>query len=411
MNWGDMGDARRGDDAAEGRTALSQRDTPIDTLRLNPAQREALLNQLNDNSGAPGDEENGRRHTRVGFTAESVAITFIHPGGIETSCLITPRNLSVAGLGFLHGGFIHQNTECYIELPTLFGDTMRVRGRVRSCRHIKGRVHEIGLEFSSEIDPYEFLEPGDAPTSGDSHDIDPSQFHGSILMVDSSAPDTRLLAHHLRSSNISVEIREDYDAAEEAIASGAFGLIFFGDSALSENGGADYVQGARSQGFDGPVVAMTSESKGDWLAKLRKCGFTDVLVKPYNTGKLFATLSQHLPESGAAGSSSGQIFSMLASDDGVVELLETFLQDVESSIKELHALMGAGALQDVRSACLALKGTGQGYGYPRFSDAAREVVDTIDKTSNTMEIEVALKRLDLVFKRLTPATIARPNSD
>ncbi len=386
---------------------MSQRDTPIDTLRLNQTQREALLLQLNENSGEKGDAENARRHARVDFTAESVAITFIHPGGIETSCLITPRNLSVAGLGFLHGGFIHQNTECYIELPTLFGDTLRVRGRVRACRHISGRIHEIGLEFSSEIDPYEFLEPGDAPMSGDSHNIDPSQFHGSILLVDSSAPDSNLLAHHLRGSNISVDIREDYEAAEEAIASGAVGLIFFGDSALSENGGADYVQGARSQGFDGPVIAMTSESKGDWLAKLRKCGFTDVLVKPYSTGKLFATLSQHLPDSGAAGSSSGQIFSMLASDDGVVELLETFLRDVESSIKELHAFMGAGALQKIRGVCLALKGTGQGYGYPRFSDAAREVVDTIDKASNSSEIEVALKRLDLVFQRLAPVPLPR----
>lgn len=378
---------------------------------MNQTQREMLLESLKARGEESADDNNARRHTRVDFNVTDVEITFVHPGGVETRCLITPRNLSVAGLGFLHGGFIHMATECYIELPTLFGDTRRIRGRVRACRHISGRIHEIGLQFDSEIDPYEFLEPGDAPTAGVSHNIDPAELHGNILAIESSAIDARLLGHHLRESSATLEVRDDYEAAEDEIASGAFDLIFFGDEALSENGGADYVQGVRAQGFDGPVIAMTAESKGEWLAKLRKCGFTDVLVKPYNPGKLYTTLSQHLPDSRGSGSGSGKIHSELATDPDAADLLDSYLKDVESTIRELHILMGSGSLEKMRSVCLGLKGTGQGYGYPRFSDAAREVVDTIDKKDDIGAIEIALKRLELVFQRLTASPIPTAGFD
>lgn len=388
---------------------MSQRQKPIDTLRMNQAQRDALLESLNDKASDGSDENEARRHTRVDFRAGDVCVTFMHPGGVESTCVATPRNLSIAGLGFLHGGFIHENTECYIELPTLFGDTRRVRGRVRSCRLVSGRIHEIGVQFDSEIDPYEFLEPGDAPSAGAAHDVDPTDLSGSLLVIESSAADARLLSHHLRGSSVTVEVRTSLEEAESDIASGAFDVVCFGDAALGANGGADEVQGARSQGFDGPIIAMTAESKGDWLAKLRHCGCADVLVKPYAPGKLFATLSQHLSGSGGGASSSGKIHSSLATDPDAVELLETFLKDVETTIRELHTMIGSGSMNEVRSVCLGLKGTGQGYGYPRFSDAAREVVDTIDKAGSSGKVEAAVKRLELVFQRLTPAPV--PTSD
>lgn len=384
---------------------MSQRQKPIDTLRMNQAQRDALLESLSDKTDNSRDDNDARRHTRVDFRAGDVNVTFLHPGGVETTCVVTPRNLSVSGLGFLHGGFIHENTECFFELPTLFGDTRRVRGKVRSCRLVSGRIHEIGVQFESDIDPYEFLEPNDAPCAGVSHNVDPGDLSGSVLAVESSPADARLLAHHLRDSNVTLEVRSTLEEAEEDIASGAFDVLCFGDSALGANGGADEVQGARSQGFDGPIIAMTAESKGDWLSKLRQCGCSDVIVKPYNPGKLFVTLSQHLSEGGAGVTSGGKIHSSLATDPDAVELLETFLKDVEESIRELHSLISAGSMDQVRAICLGLKGTGLGYGFARFSDAAREVVDSIDDAGGKSKIQTAVKRLELVYHRLTPAPV------
>ncbi len=383
---------------------MSDRNTPIDTLRISQAERDELLAMLNSRSAGDGEAENARRHTRVDFNAPRVAVTFLHPGGVETKCLVTARNISVAGIGFLHGGFLHFGSECVVELPTLYGDTRTIRGRVRACRHVSGNIHEIGLQFDREIDPYEFLEPGDAPSAGVLQTVDPATLKGSVLAIESSTADARLLQHHLKASEVTLEVKAEFAEAESVIASGGFGAVLMSDAALGPNGGADGLQDARAHGYEGPVVAMTAESKPEWLAAIRKIGYADVLVKPYDAAKLYAVLAQALPADGGARAGSGKIYSTLNASDDVGELLESFLKEVDATIKELHSLRRSGSFEKIRSVCLSLKGSGEGYGYPRFSDAAREVVDSIDKDADAERVEIDLKRLELVFQRLAPST-------
>ncbi len=390
--------------------AVSQRNKAVDTLRIKEADRDALLENLDRESKNAGEQDHGRKHDRVQFKAKQITVTFIHPGGVETRCLVMARNISIAGVGFLHGGYLHNGSECIIELPTLFGETISIRGTVRACRHVSGNIHEIGIQFESEIDPYEFLEPGDAPSAGAAHAIDKSQISGSLLVIESSPADARLLQHHLSGSGVTVQVIETFEDANDTIASGAFDAIMLCDTALGPNGGADTVQGIRMQGFDGPIIAMTAESKSEWLATVRNCGCTDIVVKPYDPGKLFATLSQHLA-GGVAGATSGKIHSELAKDPSTIELLESFLKDVDATIKDLHTKMQSGDTPAVRHGCLGLKGSGRGYGYPRLSDAAREVVDTIDKSTDTKDVQVALSCLEMVFQpphRRAPYPLADP---
>ena len=44
-----------------------------------------------------------------------------------------------------HGQFVHAQTDCTIHLKTLDGKLVGARGRVVRCRHVVGRVHEIGV--------------------------------------------------------------------------------------------------------------------------------------------------------------------------------------------------------------------------------------------------------------------------
>lgn len=386
------------------------RSNPVDTVRLSPAEREALIASLDRQSKDADSSENNRRHERVAFFPKPVAVSFIHPGGVETRCLVTPRNISVSGMGFLHGGYLHNGSECVVNLPSLFGDTRFVRGAIRSCRYITGNVHEIGVEFDDEIDPYDFLEPGDAPQSADAAAIDPQTLHGAILAIENSPADARLLTHHLAKTDVSLDVFDTFEDAESAIASGASNLIMLNDDALGANGGADIAQAVRVQGFDGPMIAMTAESRPGWLAHVRQSGFADVLVKPYDPGKLYACLVQQLPHSDERGSTSGKIHSTLPHDPAVIELLESYINEVEESIKSIQACMRDDDKNGVRAACLGLKGTGRSYGYPRLSDAAKEVVDAIDEGAKADDVEIALKRLGLVSQRLAPLTSAGPRA-
>ena len=385
------------------------RHKPIDTLRLTQTERDLLIDGLEKSARDSRVEHEGRTHERVGFNTKNFPVTFTHPGGVETRCLVTARNLSIGGLGFLHGGFLHANTACAIELPTIFGDSRVIRGAVRSCRHVAGKIHEIGVRFDAPIDPYEFLEPGDAPQGGFDSKLDASSLSGRVLAIEPAASDARLLVHQFASTSATLEIRSDFEEARELIQSGAIDLILISDAALGTNGGADISQAIRMEGFDGPLIALTAESRSEWLAQVRKHHFAEVLVKPCDIGKFYACLAQNLPDTGQA-STSGKIYSEIALTEAAVELLGGFLKEVELAVREVNTAMAKGDKSTIRALCLGLKGNGRGYGFPRLSDAAREIVDAIDKSAPADDVEVALKRLELVFQRLSPELPPAPGA-
>jgi len=137
---------------------------PIDLLRLSPEAQERLLADLQKASERSDATMQRRSHKRHDYRQRSVNALIQHPGGTVTRCVVSSRNLSAGGLGFLHGSFLHTGTACVVFLTKTSGQTVPLRGAVASCRHIRGRVHEIGLQFEDTVDPGEFmaLDPADA---------------------------------------------------------------------------------------------------------------------------------------------------------------------------------------------------------------------------------------------------------
>lgn len=95
------------------------------------------------------------RHPHV----RKMALRVVHPGGTATSHLVRSRNLSVGGVGFLHGQFLYPQTACYVVLPTRWGENVILPGKVGWCRHVTGQSHEIGVRFDQVIQIDEFLDP------------------------------------------------------------------------------------------------------------------------------------------------------------------------------------------------------------------------------------------------------------
>lgn len=375
------------------------RNRPIDTLRINDSEREHLLETLEKLAAESHVARNIRAHDRVTFTIKPFAVTFLHPGGVETRCLVTARNLSVGGLGFLHGGFLYDGTRCQLHVPTIYGDRRTLTGAVRSCRHISGNIHEVGVQFDEPIDPYEFLEAGDAPAGRHAESVTAPSLAGVVLAVQNFPPDAKLLEHHLASTKIKLTTAREYDEARTDVSAGRIDLIIVDDHALGANGGADIMQAIKMDDFNGPVIALTSDGSTAWLSSVRQHGFADVLIKPYDVGKLYACLARRLPD--GEGNGAGKIFSELATSPGAIDLLKSFLAEVETAVEEVQGSLAKGDRQTMRSLCLGLKGSGRGYGYPRLSDAARDVVQAIDSDQPENDVELAIKRLDLVFQRLS----------
>ena len=130
----------------------------FDLVRLPPEAREILLASLETDS-SDAATRHGRRSTRHPFRGEMMPFVVMQPGGSVGAYLVLTRNLSSGGLAMIHGGYLHPGTKCRMMLATVHGQNVVIGGRVRRCRHIKGNLHEIGVEFNAPVIPEEFVPP------------------------------------------------------------------------------------------------------------------------------------------------------------------------------------------------------------------------------------------------------------
>lgn len=130
----------------------------FDLVRLLPEAREMLLATLETDSG-DDNKRHGRRSTRHPFRGEMMPFVVMQPGGSVGAFMVLTRNLSAGGVALIHGGYLHPETKCRMMLATIQGQNVVLGGRVRRCRHIKGSLHEVGVEFNTAIVPEDFVPP------------------------------------------------------------------------------------------------------------------------------------------------------------------------------------------------------------------------------------------------------------
>jgi len=129
-----------------------QNERGFDSVRLSSLELERVLNALDQGMFGRGTQKPNRRRPRLVFRQTSVLLTIQTYGGGTSNFLVCTRNLSKGGVSVLHGGFVHPGTGCRIVLRTLDGERHALEGKVVQCRFIEGRVHELGVKFTTLID-------------------------------------------------------------------------------------------------------------------------------------------------------------------------------------------------------------------------------------------------------------------
>lgn len=120
----------------------------IDLLKLSPADMRALA-RMTDGDPPHGVIER-RRRTRVPLTGRAHA-DFVGVTGVTSRFVVYMLDLATHEAGFLHSAFIHHGTSCRIRLVLPDGESMAIEGRVRRCSLVRGRAHEVGIEFQHPI--------------------------------------------------------------------------------------------------------------------------------------------------------------------------------------------------------------------------------------------------------------------
>jgi len=256
-----------------------------DLLGLNPAQREALLREI---PVAP------RRRM---YRAAGIPVVIVHPGGSASSYLVATHSIWWRGLAFLHGGYLHGNSECRLLLRTLSGHPRRIGARVAACRLLRDRVHDIEVEFDEPVDVDLICSAQEATEPlGDREQAEMfTEAEARALLLGESEVDRAIIAEMLGGVGIGVSTVSNADEAIEAISKRAFEVMVTDLDHCSGPGEA-LIGRLRSAGLSAPIIGITGTSDPKALRALRKAGLSTALPAPVDRAKLVETVSSYLTQ-------------------------------------------------------------------------------------------------------------------
>ncbi|NOT01810.1 MAG: response regulator [Phycisphaerales bacterium] len=330
-------------------------------------QIQALLDEF-DVKSPPGSHER-RADERYRYRVSGCVIQVAQPGaGGSVSYSMPTRNLSASGIAVIHGNYVHPKTPCSVQLISSHGSWETVTGKVAACRHVKGLIHEVGIQFDRRIDVGMYC---------------PDAVKSRILLVDDDPLIVRLVEKHLHSLNAELKHVDDGEKAVQEALAHVYDVVLM-DMEMPVLNGFEATQRLRSQGYTGRIVAATGYTGSADREKCLKAGCDSYLAKPYTRQALVELLRSLQQE---------PLFSSMSNDPTMVDLINSFVEGLPArlrAIEEAHQKRDAAALE---SLARRLKGEAGGYGFDPITDAAAALESTIKNDPGLERIKSQLDKL------------------
>ncbi len=367
----------------------------FDGVRLSAAERRLLLESLDADATKQHEAmggENRREDERSPFH-EEVQVTIEHPGGGVSHVVALARNVSSQGLSFLHGGFVHTGTRCQIHLSTVDGERVTLTAAtVRSCRHVRGRIHELGVRFDERIS-IDTLRGVESPATAGSASA--GTVTGRLLYLVDSPLDYGLFARHLADSGVETESAADQATLLDRVASGDVDFVFV-NMHLDDGDAAEAIEALRDTGFTGPITGVCAEARE--AGRASAAGATHTLALPVCPAELLDLLAVQQLFAGAADDAS-PLYSTIE-DPAMTSLVHAFVDEAIRAGRRLAQATSADDADAVRTICQGLRGTAPACGFPIVGDLASAAVHRLDEGAGIEGVTWELGRLQSVCGRL-----------
>ncbi len=358
------------------------------SIRISPYEVQSLLRELNARArGAPVGPNPKREHARMEYQVGDVLIAIKHPGKTVARYLVTSRNLSAGGMAFLHGGYLHTGTTCFVLLTDVHGAHVKLVGTVRACRHVSKSLHEVGLEFLEKIDPQRFCGEEARITSNDPDLIEIAlpNLSGQGLFVSESGDQRRSATSRLSATGMTVLGVGSVGDASDKLRQVGFDVVILDGAPTPSASPADAIGQVRAAGYDGPIVFVAQEGREPEAGATGEVAA--VLHQPVRAETLIWAVAGLVEEFGGGGSSRA-VHSLLGGRPGMGDAIARFVGNAHSARKELLDALDRGQFERIRELCTALRRDGSQSGFAVVGEAARRTLGLLASLGEEPEGEV-----------------------
>lgn len=338
--------------------------------------RSELLKLLSDLDQSGDGEHASRKFARWPYRVLWVDVRLEHPGGTDISVRIACRNLSAGGIGLLHNAYVYPDTMCTVWLPHPEKRVMAVRGQVVRCQHIRGNVHEIGVQFEEPVDPREFVPKAKSVGRYTRETVEADQLKGTLLCVDPSEMSQNIVAHFLRQTGMTLKMA---CTAEEAIAEARGADVLLIEEHVGDVRGVDLIRTLRSKGVRAPCMMTSIDG-----ACLADDVFAEGLVSAFLPKPIQADLLIRAIDDFVANKARRQQPEEGELSRAQIELREMFREQAEELIPKIESACAGASATDLYKLCLRLKGSAPAVGEMDLGQLAGVISSQLE-TSETID--------------------------
>ncbi|MCB9855393.1 MAG: response regulator [Phycisphaerales bacterium] len=346
---------------------MSKPSSLVRTIRLEDAAVSEIINKLDES--VPDAARERRRSPRYPYNVKSCVI-HLQPsgGGPPVSYLVSTRDISSTGIGFLHGAFVYPGAKCVIQLITLHGTWQNVPAMIARCDYVAKGVHDVGVQFHEPIDASEFC-PEAAPCR--------------VLLVDDNPAILAITKAQLAAMNADIDTTTNGETAIELASKHVYDVILM-DMDMPIIDGFETVRRLRAAGYSGKIVAATGMTQPGDDQKCLDAGCSSYIPKPLGREQLGTLLRSLRLE---------PLLSSFVDDRSMIPHIEEFVQNLPTRIRKIETAFTEDDRAALQSACRNLKGDAGTFGFEPISIAAASVENALLENKSQSEIKAPFTKL------------------
>lgn len=153
------------------------RGAAVTTAKLTAQERAAIATAMQRHGGVER-----RQHTRMPLSEDFPLVVRFEQAEESPYFNVTPRDISGSGLGFFHVAYVHLDTIVQMIMKNRAGEAVCIKGTVSRCRHVSGRLHEVGVMFDTAIQVEVFVHTPNGESEVHT-DMKPSDIYKRVTAV------------------------------------------------------------------------------------------------------------------------------------------------------------------------------------------------------------------------------------